>query len=322
MENNNILLVKNYYSNEIVKKMYEKSFGKDSSLIEIKRLSGGLKNAVYLISDNNEKVVLKISSIDERKMLTVDRNILWWEAKMLKLLEDLEIPSPMLLSFDDSLEICDFPYVFMSYIDGENFLNIKNSLSNEQLKLLEYELGKISLKISSIKSEKFFLPCQPNLSFSNNFEFIYNLFILLVGDATVKQMMVNNISFDEILNLVENRKKSLNNISNICLTHTDLWDGNILIKNGKISGILDFSDLYFCDELMTFYFHTLDEITSINFLDGFKKEELIYDEMVRIEIYRLYVLFKMIVDVEFKGYGRYDWMYEKFEDQFIKIKKL
>ena len=80
--------------------------------------------------------------------------------------------------------------------------------------------------------------------------------------------------------------------------------------------------MYFGDELMTFYFHTIDEQTSKNFLKGFNQKVLTIDEKVRIEIYRLYVLLRMIVDVEYKGYGRYNWMYEKFNNQFKKIRKL
>lgn len=58
--------------------------------------------------------------------------------------------------------------------------------------------------------------------------------------------------------------------------------------------------------------------TSKHFLKDFNQKKLNYDEKVRIEIYRLYVLLKMIIDVEFKGYGRYNWMYEKFDDQYKK----
>jgi len=322
MENNDILLVKNYQSDETIRKMYEKSFGKILTYFKISRLSGGLKNAVYLIEDSDKKIVLKIAPKDENKMVTLDRNILWWEAEVLKLIGNLEIKVPTLLNYDDSLEICDSPYIFMTYIDGENFLDNRKKLSSFQIERIEYELGEISSKLCSIKRDKFFLPCQPDATFSNNYEFISNLFRLLLNDATSKQIIINKTNFDDIMNLIEVNKDHLNNISNICLAHCDLWDGNVLVNDGKLSGILDFSDAYFCDELMTFYFHTVDGITSKHFLKGFNKKELNYDEKVRIEIYRLYVLLKMIIDVEFKGYGKYNWMYEEFDNQYKKIKKL
>lgn len=322
MESNDILQVKNYQDDETIRKMYEKSFGKSFSDLKISRLRGGLKNAVYLIEDNNKKIVLKIAPKNENKMLSIDRNTFWWEVEMLKLTKKIILPTPTLLDFDDSLEICKSPYFFMSYLDGVPLLDSRKKLSHKELAKIEYELGNISSKICSIKSDKFFLPSQPDNNYSNNFEFISNLFKLLLNDAESKKMIINETSFDDIMNLINAKKENLSNISNICLAHCDLWDGNILIKNGKVSGVLDFSDVYFCDELMTFYFHTVDGVTSKNFLRGFAKSELNYDEKVRIEIYRLYVLLKMMVDVEFKGYGKYNWMYEKFDSQYKKIKKL
>ena len=137
-----------------------------------------------------------------------------------------------------------------------------------------------------------------------------NLFEVLLENAKSKNINLGENNYDNIKNIITSNKESLNNISNLCLAHTDIWDGNVLIKDGKVSGIVDFSDLYFCDELMTFYFHTIDGITSDYYLKGFDNKKLNYDEKVRIEIYRMYVILKMIVDGELKRYGRFDWMYE------------
>ena len=114
----------------------------------------------------------------------------------------------------------------------------------------------------------------------------------------------------------------LNNINDICLVHTDIWDGNILIKNGKVSGIVDFSDLYFGDEIMTFYFHTIDGKTSESFLNGFNNKKLNNDEKIRIEIYRLYVILKMIVDCELKQYGKFGWMYKNLDTRIDSLQRI
>lgn len=305
MEKSDVLLVKNYQSDETIRKMYEKAFNKSAQNLVITILRGGLKNAVYLIQDGEDKIVLKIGSTNNDKILTIDRNTLWWEAEILKTIERLDAPTPTLLYFDNSFDVCNAPYIFMSYLEGENFFDKKKQLSIDELAKIEYELGQISFEICSIKSNKFFLPSSPNTIFSDNYDFISHLFELLIRDAETKNMRIDGISFFDIISLIECRRKEIMNISNLCLTHCDLWDGNILVNDGKVSGVLDFSDLYFGDELMTFYFHTVGEETSKNYLMGFNEKRLSYDECVRIEIYRLYTLLKMMVDVEFKGYGRY-----------------
>ena len=315
MAKNNSSSVKNYQSDFVIKKIYETYFQKNADNLNISILSGGLKTAVYLIDDGIEKVVLKIAPKDETKMISADRNILWWEAKMLKLMNEYDIPTPKFIAYDDSGNICQSPYILMSYIEGKNYLEIKETLSDEEIANIEYQLGAISKKICSIKGNDFFLPSQPNKKFNNNFEFVLNLFDLLLNDAKTKNIDLGDNTYNIIRNIIYSKKDSLNNITNLCLNHTDIWDGNVIVNNGKVVGIVDFTDLYVCDELMTFYFHTIDGITSENFLRGFDNKVLNTDEKIRIEIYRMYVILKMIVDCELKQYGRFDWMYENLNSK-------
>lgn len=314
-------IITTYQDEEIVKQIYEKSLNKSSRNIKIKPLSGGLKNEVYLIEDNNQKIVLKIEPENNDTLITIDKNIMWWEKEMLKLMEKLNIPSPRLLAFDDSCEICNAPYIFMSYIEGENYQKIKETLTKEEQEKIEYQIGQISHKISSIKANNFFLPHNPNKKFNNNYEFVSYLFEKLLNDGVKNNIDLSENTCKEIKTILEENKESLNEIKNISLTNTDIWDGNIIIKDKKISGIVDFSDLYFCDELMTFYFHTIDGKTNTQFLKGYNNKSLNNNEKIRVEIYRMYVILKMIIDCKLKEYGRFAWMYDNLDNRIKKIKK-
>ena len=322
MSKNSSSTVKNYQSDLTIKKMYNKKFHQSSDNIIISKLSGGLKNAVYLIEDNSKKVVLKIGPSDETKMITADRGILWWEAEMLKLMETIDFPAPKLFHYVEKDELCQSPYLFMSYIPGKNYLEIKNDMSEQEIANIENQLGQLSAKICSIDGIKFFLPSQPKKTFNNNYEFILNLFDLLLNDAKEKGMDIGKNNYDIISEIIKSNKNSLNNIDKICLCHTDIWDGNVIVDNGHVTGIVDFTDLYYCDALMTFYFHTIDGVTSEFFLKGFNNKELSFDEKIRIEIYRMYVILKMIVDCELKQYGRFDWMYQNLEKRINVLKKI
>lgn len=312
--------VKNYQSNQLITKMYEKAFNKENAYLNISKLSGGLKNAVYLIDDGLMKFVLKIASNNEATMIYVDRNTFWWEAKMLKLMEKVDIPSPKLLYYDDSLTLCNSPYIFMTYIDGENYLECKKLLNKEKKRDIEYQIGLYSYEITKIKMQNFYLPSFPQKKFNSNYEFITFLFEKLMKNGLKNHCKVVIEHKNEILNILKKYKNELNDNVNIRLCHTDIWDGNILIKNGKVIGIVDFSDLYVCDELMTFYFHTIDGVTSKSFLKGYNQIELNTSEKIRIEIYRMYVILKMIVDCCLKKYGDFDWMYKNLNDRITNLK--
>lgn len=314
MKINNKGLVKNYLDESLIKKMYKNCFGQISDSINIKELYGGLKNTVYLIEDNYSKVVLKVAPKNNSEILTVDKNNMWWEAKMLEKMSELDVPAPKLIKFDDSGEICSEEYIFMSYIPGVTYSEIKKSLSLEIKQKIEYKIGEISSKISSLQANEYFLPSQPNKKYNDNYEFVCNLFFNLFND-----LKMNNLIFNEeemivrVKKILKSNRKSLNNIKKIVLCCSDIWDGNILITNNDISGIVDFGDVYFCDELMAFYFHTIDGKTNKCFLDGYNKKYISYDEEIRIEIYRLYVILKMIVDCVIKKYQGFDWMFDIYK---------
>lgn len=321
MIKNNNSSVKNYQSDLTIRRMYEETFKCSPNNIKIQKLSGGLKNAVYLIESFEKKVVLKIAPKDEKKMISADRNIFWWEAEMLKLMETINIPTPRLLQYDDSEKICESPYIFMSYIEGKNYLKIKENLDAAEIAKIEYQLGKISSKICSIVGKEYFLPSQPNKKFNNNYEFVLNLFELLLNDAKSKSIDLGKNNYQKIKEIIIKNEKSLNDNVNICLCHTDIWDGNILVNNENVTGIVDFSDLYYCDELMTFYFHTIDGKISTEFLNGYNKNNLTIEEKTRIEIYRMYVILKMIIDCELKQYGKFEWMYDNLNTRINNLQK-
>ena len=58
------------------------------------------------------------------------------------------------------------------------------------------------------------------------------------------------------------------------------------------------------------------------FLLGYNNKKLTYDETIRIEVYRLYSLLKMITDCEIKKYGRFGNMYTKFFEQYKKLSRI
>ena len=308
-----------------IKKMYEHAFNLSNCDISITPLEGGMKCAVYLIEDSNKKVVLKVASSDSHRFLTYEKNTMWWEVKMLEMLQSTDIPVPKLLYYDDTCTICSSPYFFMTYIKGEKLSDFKGKLSEEKRSNIEYELGKICLELSKISGDKFFIPGFSNMSFADNYEFIKKLFNSIISDAKSKNIIIPNYDYSEFINLVDNNREALNNVSDICLVHSDMWDGNIIIDDEKVSGIVDLADMYFCDELFNFYFHNLDSETSPHFLEGFGNKILSHDEKIRIVIYRIFVILKMIIEKEYKHFStdnsKFNWLYEKLDREMLKLKE-
>lgn len=291
----------------------------------IEELYVGMKNVLYLIKTYYETIVLKIAPTYNETMLTFENNNISWEAEMLKLMECLNIPSPKLLLYDDSGTINKTPYFFMTYIEGEQFQNLKKNMQPEVVSQIEENIGKVCSQICSIKGNKFFLPCFLDAEFDNNYDFIYTLFNILVNDANEKNIKISGVDYNKLLQLISSFKYDLNQVNEISLTNVDAWEGNFMIKDNKISGIVDFSDLYYCDELMTFYFHSIHPEISSSFLKGYGKCSLTESELTRTIIYRVWTLMKMIIEKEYKvsneHLDEYEWLYKKFHREIDRLEK-
>lgn len=313
-----------YQEDSIILKMVQEGLKCNDKVINVSLLKGGMKNAVYLIQTENDKFVLKIAPENEEKMLTFERNTMEWEANTLKIMEQHNIPSPRLLCFDKSGSICKVPYIFMTYIQGKTLSSQRGNLTPIELENIEFEIGKISSRICDIKGDKLYVPSFAK-KFTDNFELVLTLYNSLMEDADRINLKINGFDNFEFLNLLKYFKKQLNNVNNICYAHYDLWDGNVLIENNKITGIVDFADVYIADELMTFYFHDIHQKISESFLMGFGKSNLSNDEIVRTIFYKILVLLKMIIEKNYKNFNElssYDWINAKINQEVKKLNNL
>ncbi len=325
MDSNKLYILGECYPNdEDLDKIVTNYFKNLDVIYEINQLYVGMKNIVYLIKYKDKKIVLKVAPIKNETMLTFENNNIEWEAKMLTLMESLNIPAPKLLLFDDSCSIYGAPYIFMTYIDGMQFQKVKRELPQLVIDKTEEQIGFICSKISKTKGTSFFLPFLPDCEIQDNYTLVMILFQTVIDDAKKKNITIDNVSYDYILKLVASFKNILNMVTIPKLVNADAWDGNIIVDtNGTIVGIVDFSDLYYCDELMTLYFHNISLDINKNFLKGYGKITFTEGELIRISIYRIFTLIKMIVEKEYKvekdKLFKYEWLYDKF---YIELKKL
>ncbi|MCI8466694.1 MAG: hypothetical protein HFI08_00655 [Bacilli bacterium] len=89
----------------------------------------------------------------------------------------------------------------------------------------------------------------------------------------------------KIQSILHHYQSSLINVLSARLINTDMWYGNVLVLEDKISGLVDFADMYCCDELMNFQFQPVDGDVSESFLKGYNNKYLNPQEKDRTDIY-------------------------------------
>lgn len=306
-----------------IEKMYRGAFS-DSGEIKISALSGGFCSSVYLIESGKNKVVLKVGTENSVKVMWHETAYIATEAQMLKLIGGkTDIAMPELLFYDESGEICDVPYFFMSLIDGKP-LNDTEGITAEQYADIKYEVGRLTRKITDIPARRFGIPNITDSFCDRNSDFVILLFEKLLADLEEKGGALKSISHDELMKLIGKFRAQLDTADKPCLIHTDTWNGNVMVKDGEFSGIIDFAAILYGDPLMSHDFHDFGEINA-DFLRGYGKTEFDNDELIRIQIYKIWQRLGMIVEKVYREYedkNLYSWVDGEFDKEVEILKQM
>lgn len=315
-------VTKNWISRETIKEMTHRILKKPVEIANIKKMSGGFCSAVYLIETTDEKMVLKIASDTKVKVMRHESKYIQTEAEMLsRFNEELDIPMPEMISYDNSGEICKVPYFFMSYIEGRPLCEDKMITESQRRKVKE-NVGIITRQICTIKADCFGIPNIPESYCKKNSEFTYLLFNWLLMDAEEKEIVIPAISPKKLRGLIQKYGKELDYATTPVYAHTDTWDGNLMIKNGELVGLVDFAAILYGDPLISHDFHDFGGKPDQNFLQGYGKTEFTDDEKIRIQIYRIWQRLGMIIERGYREYEdihMYEWVLDDFAQEVNKL---
>jgi fructosamine-3-kinase len=314
-----------WQTQDTLKQMAAKAIGEQLYSFFAKPLDGGFCNAVYLITANDKEMVLKIAPKEDIEMMSDELNLLLNEAQMLNFIkQNISIPIPQVLLHDTSCTICASPYLFISKIEGTSYDQINQSMTDKECAQVKYRVGEITAQINSIHNTQFGRPQLPETFSTSNGTFMLDVFRMLLDDGLAKNFDLPNISYDELWSLICANKDAFDDCKQPCLIHSDIWDGNIMIYDNKLSGIIDFERCLWGDYLMEDDFSGFGEIDS-NFLDGYGKTSFTKMELRRISLYRLWRRLVMTIETPYRQYnddGRFHWIVGELKTEIEQLKKL
>lgn len=314
-------MTKNKQNEETISKMVGKYFA-PLKMQGCKELTEGYFNAAYEICLNNDKrVILKIAPPKKTRVMTYEKNIMFSEVEAMKTAKKTEgIPLPEVLGYDDSRTICESPYFFMEKLDGTSLNVEKDTLSSGQLADIYIEVGKINRKINRISCPRFGYPGQPEFQ---GVEW-YSVFQKIIG-AVIQDAQSGNVDIKIPINTLRERLKEdkdiFDEVTEPKLVHWDCWDGNIFVKNGSVTGIIDWERSLWGDPLMEVGFRTYSDNTS--FLKGYNIDALTANQQRRALWYDIYLLLTNSLECEYRKYetmDMYDWSTRLLQEQFKKLR--
>ena len=293
-------LTKNKQSEETIRVMVNRAFG-ENSVKHIQELKEGFFNVAYEVElVNGKSVILKIAPKPESLIMSYEKNIMFSEVDSMKLVaQNTDLPVPKIYYYDNSHEVCTSDYFFMEKITGKSLAALSDELEPDVKAKLMMEIGKMNAKINGICGKKFGYYGQPDMQG----EEWYGTFCMMVELAFADALKLGidlKVSKLELLERLEKDKQAFMEVKTPRLVHWDLWAGNIFVKDGQITGIIDFERCLWGDELMEVGFRTYG--SDDDFLRGYRHDKLTPNEKIRARWYDIYLFLLVGLEYDYRHY--------------------
>jgi aminoglycoside phosphotransferase (APT) family kinase protein len=308
-------ITKNRQPEPVLRAMVERAYGRDlvpaGSAAWVSELGHGWFNVAYRIRlRDGAEVVLKIAPPPAVEVLSYERGAMAVELAALRLIrERTSVPVPDVHYTDTSRELCDADYFFMPFIDADNLGIIADGLPPADRDAYHEALGAANRELNSIRGDAFGPLTGPG---DRSWRTVFTgMAEGVLGDGERRQVDLG-CDYDRVRAVIAANAASLDEVTEPAFVEWDLWDGNVMVRAGKIVAIIDHERALYGDPLMEGGF-TATQLPGFGdpaaFLRGYRRGALTGAEQVRRRLYGLYLTLIMVIESVYRqaGAGQYDW---------------
>ena len=276
----------------------------------VRELTEGWFNVAYDVRlGDGRQVVLKIAPPKGAEVMTYERNIMATEVSSMRLVRaNPAIPVPEIHFFDDRRDLCDSDYFFMEKLTGDNLAHVKSSLPPEIRAKIEARTGEIVREINAFTGTYFGYPGERDLRSEDWRSAFVRIVDSVLEDGGAKGAECGH-SHDEIRAVIAKHAPALEAVTTPRLVHWDAWDSNFFVKDGEVTGLLDFERALWADPLMEAQFRPLFGEGSANILRGYGKTTFTPEEEQRCHLYTLHLALVMNTECAYRDYDT-DFVYK------------
>lgn len=301
-------LTKNIQSEATLTKLIQQAFP-ERKLKNLRELTEGYFNIAYEVSfDDGTASILKIAPHPKVTVMTYEQNIMESEVRSMQLVaQKTHVPVPRVEFYDPSCQWCSAPYFFMEKLKGEGLSTRKSRLTPQEVNDVYSLVGSLTKEINQITNAYFGYPGLKKFQGENWYQVFCEMLKAVMMDAE-KESIDLKISSRELLDLLDKDKNLFLEVVTPRLVHWDIWDGNIFIEDGRLTGIIDWERCLWGDPLMEVGFRSYAQ--SPDFLRGYGIGQLTEEEHRRILWYDLYLLMIVAQEHVYRKYETaelYDW---------------
>lgn len=270
------------------------------NLLEAEELTEGYCNAAYKLRlADGRAAIIKIAPSSEDNLLQYEKGMMQSEVAAMRLAQtNTEIPVAQVYVANDQCTLCDSPFFIMECLSGESLAKIKSHLDSIVLQKLYFDLGRILKSLHQIHGKHYGL-LSGLFCTSDWFSSFFQMMEALLQNAQTQKISLGREPAC-ILAYLQTRKAIFMEVNTPCLIHWDTWDGNLLIQNNDIVGIIDWERALWGDPLMEYNFRSFTWNT--NFLRGYGIEHFSEQQKERILWYDIYLNLILYIEAFYRKY--------------------
>lgn len=299
-------ITKTKLSPKQINQIVHKAFGNGVCPGNVEENNEGMFNTSYMITLSDEReVVLKLSPPPNIKVLRYEQDIIHTEVDVLRLLKSTrKIPVPEIYFSDYSRTIISCDYFIMEKLQGTVYKRLKESLNQKECEQIEVEIGEINKAINDIHGTEFGYFNHADKRRKTWSE----AFMIMIDDILqdgLDQHIKLPLKYDQIRQMVASRITILDEVDIPCLVHMDLHTGNVIVKKGKIKGIIDCDRALWGDPLIETYFGYRPYPVDIsNILKGYGSSQISTEKgKSRRILYDIYFYLTSVMESHYRGYS-------------------
>lgn len=267
---------------------------------EAVELTDGWANTAYRIRlEDDLQIVLKVAPVATTVMMRYEVQMMKTEVEALRQLRGV-IPVPEVYAYDSSCRIIPSEYYMMEFLDGSPYNTLKSSLTEEKREAIELQLGRYNRLINELKGSSFG-PCATPGSYGDDWPAVFSRMLMDVMKDAEDMKVSLPLTEADLYAVLEQAGPALSEVTEPSLVHWDLWDGNVFVQDGVITGIIDFERALWGDPLLEAYFRGMT--LSPAFLKGYGLNGFTPTEEIRRLLYDLYLDLILVVECYFRQYN-------------------
>ena len=292
-------ITKNHQSSETLHALAAAAFP-DKQVRAITELTEGMFNAAYRIDFMDDSAsILKIAAASEEGLLSNEINLMQAEVNAMELLRGHGVPFVPAVQFSDfTRTLCSGTFFFMEVMPGRSLSSCKQELSEETISTVMREVGQFQRLTTDFHSTHFGLAGDKR-RFGSLHALVQYMFSNVLGDAAR-----GGVSFaftpDMLLARLKRDRACFNLVTTPSLVHLDMWDGNIFVHEGHLSGVIDWERALWGDPFMDDRFRSQSQHPA--FLESYGKTSFTPAEKRRLLWYDVFLYVTMLTECHYRQY--------------------